>query len=281
MKKLWVLLLAIALVACSKKIDGTDIKSFEESINNITREMSAEEAKAFRSDLYKAGKLISRSQNLDAGAAMLLALSPQSQIKLLADNLHGKTASDVRDMAQEWESYEQTEKTRKQNETARLDGAAGGSVMPHVAAPKPAASGPVQVIQVRSNQVTTVGGDLLAVTEDGSAVGPKVLVLKGMKLNGLTNDLVTLLTVYRYADRDVVLLTHGCGGSACSYTSIAVMDITAQGAPMLFQHDELTIAGDGQEPEVKVQPDGSLLVSFEGFKGRQTWRYAQRELVKL
>jgi len=148
-------------------------------------------------------------------------------------------------------------------------------------APETMADVPVRVIQVRDNQVTTVGGELLAATEDGSAVGPKVLVLKGMKLNGLTNDLVTLLTVYRYTDRDVVLLTHGCGGSACSYTSIAVMDITAQGAPMLFQHDELTIAGDGQEPEVKVQPDGSLLVSFEGFKGRQTWRYAQRELVRL
>ncbi len=148
-------------------------------------------------------------------------------------------------------------------------------------APQVSAAVPVQVIQVRDNQVTTLRGDWLATTDAEPHGGLKVLALNGQKLSGLSDDLMTLLTVYRYAERDVVLISHSCSGNACTYTSFAVMDIPLEGQPMVFKHKDLSIVGDGQEPEVKMQPDGSLLMTFEGFEGRQTWRYAQRELVKL
>lgn len=143
-------------------------------------------------------------------------------------------------------------------------------------------TGSVQrVIQVRDNGVTTVGGELRAAPQDPDGSGQMVLYFNGMKLERPSDDVMTLLTLYRYADRDVVVLTHACGGSACSYTTIAVMEIPAQGKATMFQHEDWTIAGDGQEPEVTVQPDGSLLMTFVGFKGRQTWRYADGELMPL
>ncbi|MDP3253097.1 MAG: hypothetical protein Q8M77_14435 [Hydrogenophaga sp.] len=105
-KSIWILLVAFALAACSKKIDGTNLESFDASLKEITRDLSAEDVKQFRSDLYKASRMIGKSQNLDAGAAMLMALNPQAQARLAAENLHGKTVGDIRRMAKEWEEYE-------------------------------------------------------------------------------------------------------------------------------------------------------------------------------
>lgn len=138
----------------------------------------------------------------------------------------------------------------------------------------------VRVIQVRDNRVSTVAGDLRAASEDPSGEGTKRLLLNGKALDQVSDDHITLLTVYRYDDRDVVLFTHACGGSACGFTSIGILEIPAQGMPRLIANRELTINTDGAEPDVRVQPDGGLLLSFEGQSSPQRWRYLAGQLTK-
>lgn len=138
----------------------------------------------------------------------------------------------------------------------------------------------VRVIQVRDNRVSTVAGDLRAASEDPSGEGTKRLLLNGKALDQISDDHITLLTVYRYDDRDVVLFTHACGGSACGFTSIGILELPAQGMPRLIASRELTINTDGAEPDVRVQPDGGLLLSFEGQTSPQRWRYLAGQLTK-
>lgn len=138
---------------------------------------------------------------------------------------------------------------------------------------------PVRVIQVRDNRTSTVAGDLV-VAEDSSETA-KTLWLNGSALESISDDHISLLTVYRYADRDVVLFTHSCGGSACSFTSLGLLVVTNQRGIRFYDHKDFVIAGDGEEPEVRVGDNGGLTISFVGFSGPSSWKFHEEALTKL
>lgn len=140
---------------------------------------------------------------------------------------------------------------------------------------------PVSVIQIRDNRVATLEGSLFVATEDQSGVGPKVLFVDDQILDGITDDHITLLTLYRYPGRDVLIFTHACAGSGCGYTSVGLLEFRVNGPPWAFRNKEWTINTDDAKPDVKAEPDGSLIVTIDGFSGRQSWRYHDRKVTRL
>lgn len=122
----------------------------------------------------------------------------------------------------------------------------------------------------------SVGG-MLAVAEIDYV---RKLTWNGTALGDIEDDHINLEKVYRYGDRDVVLVTHACGGSACTFTALALVEIPKTGQPKVLTNDELTINSDGTLPDIAVEPDGSLLIQFTGFKGKEKWRYSNGTLNK-
>lgn len=137
-----------------------------------------------------------------------------------------------------------------------------------------------QVLKVEDNQTQTVAGPLEVVVKDPSGVGPKVLLLDRRLVPGIEDDHLTLLALFRYADRDTLLYTHACGGSGCGYTAIGLLEITPTGDIRRLESDDLTINTDGAEPGVQTDDDGGVVLSYDGFKGPQRWRYHQGSLSK-
>lgn len=121
-------------------------------------------------------------------------------------------------------------------------------------------------------------GSLLRVVDDN---GGKQLLLGQKVVAGIEGDLIHLASAYRSQDRDTVLVTTACSGSSCSYTSFALLDIQPDGQVKVLSNKELVIAADSAVPAIAPQADGSLLISFPGFKGPQRWRYADGALAKL
>lgn len=108
MKRLSAFLLVLLLSACSPKIDGTSERAFNESVQIIMKEMSAEEMQEFRADLRRVGQYLGQKYMEDRGlnpitASLSFINDPNAMTEILIQGLHGKTASDVRKMADEWE----------------------------------------------------------------------------------------------------------------------------------------------------------------------------------
>lgn len=131
-------------------------------------------------------------------------------------------------------------------------------------------------VHVRGDAFQTQGGALAVVDAD---VG-KQLMLNQQAVAKVAGDLIEIVDAYRFKGHDLAIVTYACGGSGCTYTSFAVLDIQANGQAQVFTDEQLTIDADGTAPEVALQPDGSLLISFHGFKGQQRWRYADGHFAK-
>jgi hypothetical protein len=138
----------------------------------------------------------------------------------------------------------------------------------------------VSEVTISGESFSAVGGELNVANTEPDGTGSMVLSFKGELLPGTEDDFVSLKKAYRYGDRDVVLVTHACGGSACSFTSVALVDVSASGGAVLLDGNKMTINTDGQVPEVHVQADGSLIIAFTGFKGKELWSYANGQLTK-
>lgn len=138
----------------------------------------------------------------------------------------------------------------------------------------------ISEVNISGQSFSTVGGELKVANTEPDDTGTQVLNFKGETLAGIDDDHVSLEKAYRYGDRDVVLVTHACAGSACGFTSVALVEVTASGRAMLFDGDEMTINTDGQVPDVQIQADGSLEIAFTGFKGKEQWSYAHGKLTK-
>lgn len=132
------------------------------------------------------------------------------------------------------------------------------------------------VVATNSDSFQTPVGLLRVVDDKGS----KHLMFGQKVIAGIEGDLIHLASAYRVQNRDTVLVTMACSGSSCSYTSFALLDIQSDGQVKVVSNKELVIAADSAVPAVAPQADGSLLISFSGFKGTQRWRYADGALTK-
>lgn len=139
---------------------------------------------------------------------------------------------------------------------------------------------PVAVLEVQADQVETVGGLVKIVSSNQSTDGISHLTINDKRINDIGDDHVTLLTRYRYTDRDILLVTHGCSGSGCSFTSIALINIQANGEVKVDKHDDLTINTDGGVPSVHVNDKGSLSLSFSGQTAPQRWTFENGKLFR-
>ncbi len=120
-------------------------------------------------------------------------------------------------------------------------------------------------------------GGVLAVVEIDYV---RKLVWNGVGLGDIEDDHITLEKVYHYADRDVVLVTHACGGSACTFTSFAFVEIPMTGGARVLTNDNFVTNSDGVLPDIAAATDGRLVISFTGFKGKEKWRYSDGMLSK-
>ena len=131
-------------------------------------------------------------------------------------------------------------------------------------------------VPVGNAQFQAQGGALAVVDAD---VGQQ-LVLNRQAVSKVAGDLVNIVDAYRFKDHDLAIVTYACGGSGCTYTPFALIDIEANGQVQAFLDENLVIDADSAKPDVALQPDGSLQISFHSFKGQQRWRYAHRSLTK-
>jgi hypothetical protein len=145
------------------------------------------------------------------------------------------------------------------------------------AAPTPVSTGAGTRVNVTAEQFQAQGGLLSVTTSDAG----KQLLFKGQPIPKVQADLVDIVAAYRFNDRDVAFATYACGGSGCAYTAFAVIEILAGGQLQVFTNEQLTIGTDGAVPEIAAQPDGSLLISFDGQQGPQRWRYSAGTLSKV
>lgn len=131
--------------------------------------------------------------------------------------------------------------------------------------------------QVEGTQYRTRGGSLVV---QGDSTTGRQLLLNGQPVPNMREDFVTLVSVYRYQDRDTAVVTYACAGSICGWTSFALVEVFPNGQFSVLANDQLTIEMDGAVPDVAIQNDGSLSISFQGHQGREQWRYAKGQLTK-
>jgi hypothetical protein len=138
----------------------------------------------------------------------------------------------------------------------------------------------ISEVNISGRSFSTVGGELKVANTEPDGTGTRVLNFNGETLTGIEDDHVSLEKAFRYGDRDVVLVTHACGGSACGFTSVALVEVTTSGGAVLVDGNQMTINTDGQVPDVQIQADGGLKIAFTGFKGKEQWSYANAKLTK-
>lgn len=144
------------------------------------------------------------------------------------------------------------------------------STEPYEATPVVPSKPSVAIVPISDDRFVAAGGSLQVVESNGQ----RLLTFGGEPVQAVTDDLVQLHTAYRYGDRDIVLVTHACGGSGCRFTKFVLVDIPAHGSAKLIQDERLTIDVDSAAPDIYVQSDGSLLIAFYAQGGTQRFRYA-------
>jgi hypothetical protein len=137
----------------------------------------------------------------------------------------------------------------------------------------------VSEVAISGDSFDSVGGKISVARESDSAFGA-VLEFNGKALADIKDDSMSLQKAYRYGDHDLVLVTHGCSGSSCTYTPFALVEVTASGYAKSVGPDTLVISGDGQVPNIQIQTDASLQISFTGLDGKERWSYANGKLTK-
>lgn len=131
--------------------------------------------------------------------------------------------------------------------------------------------------QVEGTHYQARGGSLVV---QGDSTTGRQLLLNGQPVPKMREDFVRLVSVYRYQDRDTAVVTYACAGSSCGWTSFALVEVFPNGQLSVLANDQLTIEMDGAVPDVAIQNDGGLNISFQGPQGREQWRYAKGQLTK-
>lgn len=133
---------------------------------------------------------------------------------------------------------------------------------------------------IETDSFSSVGGVLKVTSSEPDGTGTQELTLNGAAVPGFSNDQVQLIKAYRYGDRDLVLVTLACAGSACRYTDFGLIDVPSHGQATLIHDESMSINSDGAVPDIAVQADGSLRIGFTGFNGKQRLRYEKGVLMK-
>ncbi len=141
----------------------------------------------------------------------------------------------------------------------------------------PAATDVPSLITVQGTEYQARGGTLVV---QGDVTSGRKLLLNGQPVPKMTEDLMRLVSVYRYRDRDTALVTYGCGGSGCNWTWFALVEVLTNGQVNVMAGDKLQMDMDGSVPDIAIQSDGSLLVSFQAQQGREQWRYSKGQITK-
>lgn len=133
----------------------------------------------------------------------------------------------------------------------------------------------------QGDEVRTIGGMLAVVSDEEFAIGPKELRLGGVAVPGVDGDFINLIGLVKYVGRDVVVVTTGCNGSACGWTSIGLVEV-GQGGARAFGFDSMTAGEDGAVPKIEALPDGSFMISFRGMDGvPETFKYRGGGVAKI
>lgn len=141
----------------------------------------------------------------------------------------------------------------------------------------PAATDVPSLITVQGTEYQARGGTLVV---QGDVTSGRKLLLNGQPVPKMTEDLMRLVSVYRYRDRDTALVTYGCGGSGCNWTWFALVEVLTNGQVNVMAGDKLQMDMDGSVPDIAIQSDGSLLVSFRAQQGSEQWRYSKGQITK-
>lgn len=99
--------LLAALTACGgEKLDGTSMANYEASKDRIMQGMSSAEMQEFKGNLKKAQSFVANEISAaNRGEAVAAALTnPAAFTEKVIERLHGKTVSDVAEMAKEWDA---------------------------------------------------------------------------------------------------------------------------------------------------------------------------------
>lgn len=139
----------------------------------------------------------------------------------------------------------------------------------------------VTVVDIQGDSFESVGG-LISIAKDNpnSAFGKHVM-FAGHDIQ-ISDDSVSLDKAYRYGDRDLIFVHSNCSGSSCSYYSIELIEVNANGSVTIFNdpQNRMTVSGDAQVADIQPQADGSVKINFVGFNGKERWIYANKTLRK-
>lgn len=124
----------------------------------------------------------------------------------------------------------------------------------------------IQQLEAQDAVVTRFG--TVAVTGGDS---PRELALDGnTAILGLDADLIGLVALIRWPDRDAVMVWRDCSGSSCGWPSYRILELQA-GAPPRWLEDGYFSAGDVSDPAsdagtplLQVQGDGSVRIGTAG-----------------
>lgn len=115
------------LVACSQVIDSSSPENFKLSTEKMMQGMSAKEMSEFRSSLKKASSYIASemAKENQGGHIVAAIINPNAYSTLVVEQMHGKSAGDIKKMAEKWdvlvrERKEIEEKERKARRIAGL-----------------------------------------------------------------------------------------------------------------------------------------------------------------
>lgn len=131
-----------------------------------------------------------------------------------------------------------------------------------------------EVVKGDVKEVTTIGGVLKA--EDN--LGEAALVTLGTKRVALDDyvNFVSILGKYRIKDKDVVLVSEQCSGSACTFVSIQAILIAANGTATVAKYaaankDDygVSVAELSIQPLDVVQQGDSLRITGKQVDGRR------------
>lgn len=135
-------------------------------------------------------------------------------------------------------------------------------------------------VSIQDNVFESIAGKLGVAAEFEDGIGPKQLTLNGKVLEGLIDDHVTLEKAFRVPGRDVVLVTHGCSGSACSGLIFALVELAPNTKPRLLMHRDFASVSYEDGAKVTIEPDGALLFAFTDVNGPARWRYLNGTLTR-
>lgn len=158
--------------------------------------------------------------------------------------------------------------------TASPGTAASGTAA--AAAGEEAAKGAAAQVSAQVVGVTPLDGWAAVATRFGTVAvtgedSPRELALDGnTALLGLDADLIGLVALIRWPDRDAVMVWRDCSGSSCGWPSYRILELQA-GAPPRWLEDDYFSAGDVSDPAsdagtplLQVQGDGSVRIGTAG-----------------